>query len=261
MSERSDLPDDMRELLDVMREHDVSPEARKRLSARLAPLWLPPGGGGGTGGDGAPPDAGAVGPSAGGVAVGGAGAGAAGWSAKALVSAVSLLIGAGGGAAAHAWFASPAAAPPGPAVVVAAASVSAAKPTESAAPAPPASEAAGAPSSEPAAPASSPAAPASGARAQERARGAGSLTAERLLVETATSALVRGDHAAAIAALQKHARRFPKGELAQEREVLLVRALRASGDDAAAQKRAKDFRKKFPDSLQEPTADEAPRRP
>jgi outer membrane protein assembly factor BamD (BamD/ComL family) len=85
----------------------------------------------------------------------------------------------------------------------------------------------------------------------------GSLRAERLLVETASAALTRGDYASAIASLRKHARAFPHGELTQEREVLMVQALRASGDDAAAQQRAKDFKQKFPGSVQQGTVDKA----
>jgi hypothetical protein len=57
---------------------------------------------------------------------------------------------------------------------------------------------------------------------------ASSLRAERLLIETASAALLRGDPKAAIVALRRHARQFPKGDLAAEREVLLARALAAS---------------------------------
>jgi len=55
----------------------------------------------------------------------------------------------------------------------------------------------------------------------EAARPAGSLRAERLLLETASAALMRGDKDSAIVALRKHAQKFPHGELAEEREVLL----------------------------------------
>lgn len=59
----------------------------------------------------------------------------------------------------------------------------------------------------------------------EQARPAGSLRAERLLLETASAALMRGDRDAAIVALRKHAQKFPHGDLAAEREVLLKKAL------------------------------------
>jgi TolA-binding protein len=111
---------------------------------------------------------------------------------------------------------------------------------------------------EPAAPQPSAAAPPSSPpRNEERARSLGSLRAERLLIETASAALVRGDNASAIAALRQHARTFPKGDLAEEREVLLVKALAASGDDAAAKRRAKDFKSKFPGSVQQNSVDKA----
>jgi hypothetical protein len=66
-----------------------------------------------------------------------------------------------------------------------------------------------------------------GAR-QERSPGVGSLRAERLLLETASAALMRGDPDSAVLALRKHAQRFPSGALAEEREALLERALAAS---------------------------------
>jgi hypothetical protein len=58
---------------------------------------------------------------------------------------------------------------------------------------------------------------------------ASSLRAERLLIETASAALLRGDPKSAVVALRRHARQFPKGDLAAEREVLLARAFAASG--------------------------------
>jgi hypothetical protein len=77
-----------------------------------------------------------------------------------------------------------------------------------------------------------------------------SLRDERLLLERATAALVRGDSASALATLREHSRRFPRGGLAEEREVLFIRALRASGDEAAAQQRTERFKGEFPSSLQ-----------
>ena len=68
-------------------------------------------------------------------------------------------------------------------------------------------------------------APSVAAPRAEQARPAGSLRAERLLIETASAALMRGDRDAAVVALRKHARQFPHGALAEEREVLLKKAL------------------------------------
>ena len=82
---------------------------------------------------------------------------------------------------------------------------------------------------------------------------------ERLLLEAATVALERRDYASALASLRKHAATYPKGELAQEREVLMVQTLEASGDHAGAVRRAKEFKQKFPGSLQQGTVDKAVR--
>jgi outer membrane protein assembly factor BamD (BamD/ComL family) len=71
------------------------------------------------------------------------------------------------------------------------------------------------------------------------------------LLESATAALMRGDPTTALGTLRKHARQYPRGALSEEREVLWVKALRAQGNDAAAEKRANDFKQRFPSSLQQ----------
>jgi hypothetical protein len=76
-------------------------------------------------------------------------------------------------------------------------------------------------------------APSLGAPRAERLRPPGSLRAERLLIETASAALMRGDPDSAIVTLQKHARQFPNGDLAAEREVLLAKARAASREGTA----------------------------
>lgn len=221
------LSEDLRDLLDAERDIDPpSPAERERMSARILPLILPI----------APVDAPATELGAAATASGGVGA------KLVIVSMISAAIGAGGGAAGHAYYASKH--PPvlaAPVAVVPSVSVAIA-PSE---PEPP-------PVVESAAPASS-AAPA----ALASAKPASSLRSERLLLETASAALMKGDSASAIAALKQHAQRFPKGELAQEREVLLVQALAASGDGKAAERRAQDFKKKFPGSLQQDSVDKA----
>jgi len=75
------------------------------------------------------------------------------------------------------------------------------------------------------------------------------------LLESATAALQRGDAATALSTLGRHARLYPRGALAEEREVLWVKALRAQGDDEGAERRAKEFRTKFPSSLQQGAVD------
>jgi TolA-binding protein len=227
------------------------------MFGRLAPLILPPiGGGGGGPGTGGHPGGG----STGGAPVGGVGAGAgaaaagalasATWRGKALLSLLSLAVGAAGGAATHAWVAAPRPVPvvaPAESPAVAPVAPAPVEPTASAEPEPASAE-----------PSSSAAAPTSAGGQGDRPRGA-ALRAERLLLETASAALVRGDNASAIGTLKRHAALYPKGELAQEREALLVQALAASGDEAGAQRRAKDFKKRFPDSLQQGSVDKAAR--
>jgi hypothetical protein len=235
------LPDDLQDFLDAERDLDVPANAtRDRLFARLVPFVLPSGGGGAglssTGG-------------ASGVAKAAAGTGVlarAGWRGKVLLSVFSAAVGAGGGAAGHAMLTSPKSA----AIVVA-------PPTAATIPMAPATAPQSvetAPTAETAEAAASP--PSANARSEERTH-VGSLRAERLLIETASAALTRGDYTSALASLRKHARVFPHGELTQEREVLMVQALKASGDDAAAQQRAKDFKQKFPGSVQQGTVDKA----
>ena len=138
--------------------------------------------------------------------------------AAAVVSAA--LLGGAVGATGHAYFAAPTA----PATVA-----PAPRPT-----APPVAEPVVPPTldepraSTPTAP-SAASAPSPAASSKSAQSHASSLRTERLLIETASAALLRGDPKAAIVALRRHARQFPKGDLAAEREVLLARALAASG--------------------------------
>jgi len=83
------------------------------------------------------------------------------------------------------------------------------------------------------------------------------LAAERKLVEMARSALVRGHTEGALEALRRHARSFPKGQLAEERDSLFVQALVAKGDFAPARKRAAAFHRRYPRSLFSPVVDQA----
>lgn len=136
--------------------------------------------------------------------------------AAAIVSAA--LVGGAIGATGHAYLAAPRSEVAGPPV------------TTVSAPAPPAPEPAPPAHEEPAiaaVPAAASADPSPGAARPERPRPPGSLRAERLLIETASAALMRSDPDSAVAALRQHARQFPKGALAEEREVLLRRALAA----------------------------------
>jgi hypothetical protein len=54
--------------------------------------------------------------------------------------------------------------------------------------------------------------------------------------------------------LERHRRLYPEGQLAQEREVLLIEVLRLEGREAEANARAAEFRQKNPDSAHRPVA-------
>jgi TolA-binding protein len=83
------------------------------------------------------------------------------------------------------------------------------------------------------------------------------LAAERKLIETARTALARGRIDGALAALHRHVRSFPRGQLAEERESLFVQALVAKGHFALARQRALRFEKQYPRSLFQPVVEES----
>ena len=70
---------------------------------------------------------------------------------------------------------------------------------------------------------------------------------EAELLEQARAAL-KSDPSRALQRANEHARRFPRGALVQEREVLAIQALRRLGRDAEAERRAEAFAKAFPGS-------------
>jgi hypothetical protein len=76
-----------------------------------------------------------------------------------------------------------------------------------------------------------------------------SLAAEMSLVSRAQTALQRGLPASALSALDEHARRFPRGELAEEREALAVQALARGGRLEEAARRAERFDARYPHSV------------
>jgi hypothetical protein len=83
------------------------------------------------------------------------------------------------------------------------------------------------------------------------------LAAERKLIEMARTALARGRTDLALAAIRRHARSFPTGQLAEERDSLLVQALVAKGEYAQAHERAARFHQQHPQSLFAPVVDQA----
>lgn len=83
------------------------------------------------------------------------------------------------------------------------------------------------------------------------------LAAERKLIEMARTSLTRSQTDSALAALRRHSRQFPHGQLAEERESLLVQALVAKGEFAQARERATRFYRQHPQSLFTPVVDQA----
>jgi hypothetical protein len=75
---------------------------------------------------------------------------------------------------------------------------------------------------------------------------------ELRLLRESRRALDQGDGRAALALVQTHARRFPRGQLAEEREATRVLALCASGDAVAARRAGESFASRYPQSPQLP---------
>jgi hypothetical protein len=69
------------------------------------------------------------------------------------------------------------------------------------------------------------------------------------VLEPARSSIGRGDYAGAMAAIARHQREYPRGQLAEEREALRVRALWGMGQKADAESAAAAFRKRYPRSV------------
>ncbi|MEP7122366.1 MAG: hypothetical protein ABJE95_15700 [Byssovorax sp.] len=88
--------------------------------------------------------------------------------------------------------------------------------------------------------------------ASARAGSDGALEAERALLDVARTALGRGDGTNALRATEEHARKFPRGILAEEREAMSIQALRLLHRDDEAQARLERFRGRFPSSLIRP---------
>jgi hypothetical protein len=75
------------------------------------------------------------------------------------------------------------------------------------------------------------------------------LAEELTLVQTARTALVRGDAASALDTADTHRRRFPSGRLAEERESVAIQALARLGQGDEARRRATDFERRYPTSV------------
>ena len=232
-------------------------EQLERLEARLAALLVPPGGGGPGGGGGGPGGAARGGAHPGG---GAAAAGAAAKAAKAAKGGAALkwlmaaVIGGGaaGGAVAvhHLVTSTPASSRRSPARAV----MSAPAPAQSLAQTAALADAGpGLPDAGPPADAASAGAQPSGAeRPRHHRDGAQALAAETRLLDRAQSALRRGAAGTALSLCERHARRFPRGTLREERERIAIEALLDLGRPSQARARARAFESQFPDSVQLP---------
>jgi hypothetical protein len=102
-----------------------------------------------------------------------------------------------------------------------------------------------------------PVAPRTTAPASSVAATRGDLAKERELLDVARAAIARGRPEDAIAAAKEHARKWPRGYLEEEREVILIQALAAIGKHQEAEARATRFRNTFPRSMLMPVVDAA----
>ena len=91
--------------------------------------------------------------------------------------------------------------------------------------------------------------PARPSSAHRAAPAADLLPAELALLQRARNAYVGRRFPEALALLAEHARRFPRGRLAEEREALRVRSLVASGRSEEARRAAAAFAVRFPRSI------------
>lgn len=93
------------------------------------------------------------------------------------------------------------------------------------------------------------AAPAVAAPSASFATPGAALEAERAMLDVARTALGRGDGPHALGACDDHARKFPRGVLAEEREAIAVQALLLAQRSDDARARAERFQKSYPRSI------------
>lgn len=111
----------------------------------------------------------------------------------------------------------------------------------------------------PVAPSARPAAPVASSAPATSRPSEGGLGAERALIDTARSALARGDAPSALASLEAHEKGHSKGQLGEERDALFVQALALAGRKQDAVERAARFRLAYPSSVFLPSVDAAVR--
>jgi hypothetical protein len=119
---------------------------------------------------------------------------------------------------------------------------------------------AAAPGQATAAPATIPDPTATAARSSTRthAATADSVREELRLLHRARAAVGRANYAAALHPIGEHARRFPDGKLAEEREALRVKSLAGLGRTEQAQRAAARFEARFPRSVLSPAVSRMP---
>jgi hypothetical protein len=133
-------------------------------------------------------------------------------------------------------------------LVVAGASGTAAWLATRRAPAPPVQAPEPPPAAVPDTPAPSPVTPPAAARATSPPPEPARRDTEIDVLGRARRALARGDARQALTELGRHQQRWPRGQLTQEREVLAIQALAATGANAEARARADRFLAQFPES-------------
>jgi hypothetical protein len=163
---------------------------------------------------------------------------------KIVVGVTSFAIGGGVGAATHAMVMSKGAA---------SVSVAPSMPVTTAPPALPEP----APSIPTVAASSLPAVPTTSSASRFPVTPAANLAEERRLLDGARASLAHGEPASAMAPLDDHLRRFPRGVLAEEREALAIQALARSGRMNEAVERGARFQRTYPTSLMAPAVEDA----
>jgi len=86
-------------------------------------------------------------------------------------------------------------------------------------------------------------------RVDARAASSGALSAELGVLDVARSKLGAGDARGALGVLDEYSRKYPRGRLGLEAEVLRIDALSRAGETATAKKRAEAFLKRHPKSV------------
>jgi hypothetical protein len=93
--------------------------------------------------------------------------------------------------------------------------------------------------------------------ARDEGNDRGNLALESPLIDQSRRSIETHYPAQALARLAEHQRKFPHGQLEEEREALWVQALVASGNADSARAHAAEFRRRFPRSIQLPVVEAA----